>query len=164
MKRVTLGLVLLLAVLATTAPSFAQVNPVWTAVASTGAIDEGSLGNFLFGTTNLGYRNNVLTPIIARYNVVNIAGFVNPAWTTLELGAVDATANGQVSATLWEVNPCTGTRVAKCTTTSVDNDQAGVCTTCQFAGIDFVNFLYYVEVTLSRNMAVNVQATTLRIW
>lgn len=161
MKRIGFGIALLLALV--TVPAFAQVNPVWTAVASTGVIDEAALGIFAFGTTNLGYKNNSLLPIVARYNVVNIAGAVNPAWTMLELGSLDTSANTQVSASLWEVNPCTGTRVLKCTVVSV-NDDVATCATCQFAGIDFVNFLYYVEVTLSRNMNVPVQATTLRIW
>ncbi|HXU47017.1 MAG TPA: hypothetical protein VN783_15925 [Thermoanaerobaculia bacterium] len=161
MKRIGFGIALLLTLVAM--PTFAQANPVWTAVASTGVIDEAALGFFAFGTTNLGYKNNALQPIVARYNVVNIAGFVNPAWTTLELGYLDTSANTQVAASLWEVNPCTGTRVLKCTVVSVDNN-ASTCATCQFAGIDFVNFLYYVELTIARNANVNVQANTLRIW
>ena len=42
MKKLALGCALLLALVAV--PTWAQVNPVWTAVASTGTIDEAALG------------------------------------------------------------------------------------------------------------------------
>lgn len=153
-------------------PAFAQApnNPlVWTAVASTGTIDESALGIFSFGTTNLGYLGTSpsMAPIVARYNVTNLAGGgMNPPWNTLELGYLDTNTGGQVTATLFRVNPCTGSRVALCTVTSVDNPTGPTCRSCSFtAGVNFQAFLYYVEVTITRlTPSASPQANTLRIF
>ena len=160
-----------LALLALPLPLLAQVNPVWTAVASTGTIDEANFTpavNFVFGSTNLGFLGNNTGTIVARYNVTNIAGPVNPAWNHLELGAIDTSgaAGNQVTATLYQVNPCTGVQVALCVATSITTGAAGVCTDCNFINvINFTQFLYYVEVRISRNVAnANEQALTLRIY
>lgn len=153
-------------------PALAQ-NPtsplVWTAVASTGTMDESALAIFQFGTTNLGHlaTSTSLNPIVARYNVTNLAGGgANPAWNTLELGYLDLNNGGSVVATLYRVSPCNGNRVVLCTVTSVDNSTGPTCKTCTFgAGIDFQNFLYYVEVTINRiSPGVFPQANTLRIF
>jgi len=169
--RTALRCLALFALLALPLPVLAQVvNPVWTAVASTGTIDEANYTpvNFAFGTTNLGFLGGNFGAIVARYNVTNINGAMNPPWNFLELGAIDTSnmAGNQVVASLYQVNPCTGAQVLLCSTTSVLTGAAGVCTTCQFAGpIDFIQFLYYVEVKVSRTAAgINEQALTLRIY
>lgn len=149
----------------------AQLNPVWTAVASTGTVDETNYTpvNFAFSGPALGFLGASTAPsIVAHYNVTNLAGASNPAWTALELGAIDASAvaGNQVSATLIRVNPCTGAQVAICTTTSVTNT-TGICTRCLFAAntFDFTQFLYYVEVKVSRTAStITEQAVTLRIF
>lgn len=160
-------------------PLLAQVapNPVWTAVASTGTVDEANYTpvNFAFGggppgLPSLGFLGGaVQPPVVARYNVTNLAGFGNPPWTTLELGAIDTSpaAGNNVTARLIQVKPCSGLQVVLCTVVSLDNPAGnGVCKTCNFtASIDFTQFLYYVEVTVSRTSnANNEQALTLRIF
>jgi len=100
--------------------------------------------------------------------LTDVAGVPNPAWTTLELGAIDssAVAGNQVTATLIRVTRCTGAQLAICTATSVTST-TGACTPCTFPGntFDFNNFLYYVEVKISRTAStVSELATTLRIF
>ncbi|HSG40099.1 MAG TPA: hypothetical protein VLE27_10720, partial [Thermoanaerobaculia bacterium] len=87
MKRTYLTLAVVFLFLAAL-PLSAQTG-TWTAVGSTGIIDEASLGIFQFGTTNLTYNaGGSLSPIIARYNVTNTWGASDdtPPWTTLEMG------------------------------------------------------------------------------
>jgi hypothetical protein len=149
----------------------AQLNPVWTNVASDGSVDETNYTpvNFAFSGPALGFLGASINPtIVAHYNVTNLAGASNPAWTSLELGAIDTSgaAGNQVTATLIRVSPCTGQQVAICTTTSVTNT-TGICTRCLFAAntFDFTQFLYYVEVKVSRTAStVTEQAVTLRIF
>lgn len=151
------------------------VSPVahashWTAVASTGTVDESAAaaGIFAFGPTTLGYLPGImaLAPIVARYNVTNTSGVDIAPWTTLELGYFDNAAAGQITADLYKVDPCTGVRSLLCTATSA-NMAVPSCVTCTFAGnvIDFSQYLYYVEVTVDRNNAGALPtANTLRIF
>lgn len=174
--RIVFRLIVALVVLALPLPSFAQLNPVWTAVASTGVVDEANLNpvNFAFGggppgLPSLGFLGASIQPaIVARYNVTNLDGTMNPNWTNLELGAIDTSpaANNQVVARLIRVHACDGAQVVLCTTTSATSS-TGACTRCTFpaAAIDFTQFLYYVEVTVSRTAStVTEQALTLRIF
>jgi hypothetical protein len=149
-------------------PLAAQTG-TWTAVASTGVVDESATGIYAFGTTNLGYNGaGSLATIVARYNVTNTFGggvSDTPGWTLLELGYFDNSASSAVTATLFRVNPCTGAQVVVCSVTSFDNP-AATCNFCQFgpATFNFANNLYYVEVKIGRSAAaVSPQALTLRI-
>lgn len=173
MKRLTALLFALVAIV-TLAPA-ASAQPIWTAVANTGAMDETATGIFAFITDGAGspaglqYRpgSASLARIIARYNVTNPldAGLILP-WTTLELGATDLGATGSVTAILMRVNRCNGVAVPVCAVTSVDSN-IPQCSTCTFAAgsINFTTSLYYVEVILSRTAAAaNPIAHTLRIF
>lgn len=141
----------------------------WTAVASTGTVDEAAETFYAFGNspTSLGYLGGsaVLNPIVARYNVTNTSGQEMPLWNQLELGYFDNSAAGQVVAQFFRVDPCTGVRTLICSVTSV-NAATASCVRCSFAtGIDFSQFLYYVEVTISRSNAAALPAAhTLRIF
>lgn len=144
----------------------------WTSVASTGAIDGSSLSYFSFAGPNLTYLagSTSLTPLIARYNVTNT--FDNnsnpdmPGWTTLELtyGAAGLPA-AAVTATLFQVDPCTGNQVLICTVSSLAG--ASTCGDCTFSSttFNFASHVYYVEVTEIRH-ASNLfpTAKTLRIF
>lgn len=156
------------------APS-ASAQPIWTAVANTGAMDETATGIFAFITdgpgTPAGLRylpaSASLAPVIARYNVTNPdeANLVLP-WTQLELGATDTGATMAVTASLVRVNACTGAAVVVCTVTSL-NSATPVCNRCTFAAgaVNFATNLYYVEVRLTRTTAAsNPIAHTLRIF
>jgi hypothetical protein len=148
----------------------AAQSGTWTAVGSTGVIDESSTGVYAFGTTNLTYNGStLLTPIVARYNVTNtFGGGVSdaPGWSTLEMGYFDASTAVSVRADLFQVDPCTGKQTIICSVLSVDAT-AATCRTCQFHPI--INFganLYYVQVTLTRQAATAPapQLFTLRIF
>lgn len=150
-------------------PLAAQTG-TWTAVGSTAVIDEGSLGIFQFGTTNLTYNAaGSLNPIVARYNVTNTFGGATsdtPPWAFLEMGYLDTNPQVAVQATLFRVDPCTGVQTALCTVASTDATTS-VCKRCQFtAGINFATNLYYVQVTLTRTSAAvpAPQLFTLRIF
>ncbi|HET9209046.1 MAG TPA: hypothetical protein VFR03_01535 [Thermoanaerobaculia bacterium] len=161
--------ILALAVVALFLAAFAASaqTGTWTAVGSTGAIDPASVGiSAVFGGTRLGFSSGTGNTIITRFNVTNTFGGafndVTP-WTTLELGAVGATAVDIVKATLYKVIPCTGARSAICSVTNTSN----VCASCFFpAGtINFGANLYYVEVTISRTTTTaSPQLSTLRIF
>jgi len=162
-------IVLAVALIALAGLPLAAQTGTWTAVASTGVVDESAAGIYAFGSTNLGYNGaGSVAPIVARYNVTNtLGGGVSdtPPWTILELGFFDNNVGSGVSATLFRVSPCTGVPTAICTASSFDN-ATSTCNFCQFPPTTF-NFaanLYYVEVRVSRNaVALNPQALTLRI-
>lgn len=148
--------------------SLSAQTGTWTAVASSGDIDETALGIFAVNGSSLQHQGASLTSIVARYNVTNTfgGGLTDlPPWTTLELGSFDNTNLGGVRATLFQVDPCTGNQVALCGVGSVDA-AAPTCQKCSFTQqIDFGQFLYYVEVVIFRsNGAVFPAARTLRIY
>jgi hypothetical protein len=141
----------------------------WTAVGSTGAVDEASLGLFATNLTNLSYAaaSTSTTSIVARYNVTNTDETGGPfpgapPWSTLEIGYVEPGALGSITARLMNVDLCTGQIVSLC---SVTSDDGTSCKRCTFTTpFDFVNKLYWVEVTLARSSAtVNPAIRALRI-
>lgn len=158
-----------------------QIIRPWTAVASTGAVDEASLNSYAFGTmlpTDFGFRPNVAAlMVIARYNVTNT--FDNnanpniPNWHTLELGGV-APLGSTVTAALFQVERCSGRIIpppggpanAPLCTAVMANIPAPSCRSCQFAGpVDFATFLYFVEVRITRpSPNLQPRAFTLRIF
>ncbi|HEX2643853.1 MAG TPA: hypothetical protein VHU81_12745 [Thermoanaerobaculia bacterium] len=161
LSLVTLALGILLAL-----PPMAQAEH-WTAVGSTGTVDESASGFYGFGATSAGYRagSTALTSAVFRYNVTNTSGQEIAPWNEFELGYFDNGATGQVLAQFFQVNPCTGARTLICSITSQDSPTAN-CARCTFGtAIDFSKFLYYVEVTVSRsNSAALPTANTLRIF
>jgi hypothetical protein len=150
----------------------------WTAVGSTGVVDEAALGIFAFGTTDVGYSTASASTasFFVRYNVTNT--FDNnlnpnmPGWKILELGSL-APPGSEVRATFYRVNPCDGSRVRLCT---VNNAGGGgpLCKICEFTTsfgpIDFSEYLYYVEVQMLRTATAvggplaNPKAYTLRVY
>ena len=165
---------------ATSAASQAITVP-WTAVASTGTVDEsafvGGAPIFTFGpslfpvalyppsVTGVGYNpaSASLAPIILRYNVTNTfetgpLGPNQPTWQFLELGST-APQGTLVAATLFRVRRCTGEQAAICSVTNLNQPlpappaAPGICLRCQFpvGSINFANDLFYVEVVLRRN-------------
>ena len=149
----------------------AALQVPWTAVASTGSIDEQSLGVYAFGTTDLGFAGGGGTQIIARYNVTNT--FDNspfgpnvPGWRTLELGS-NAPPGSFVVADLYSVEPCTGVRAIICRAFNAGGG-GPKCDFCQLASpttIDFTKSLYYVELRMIRTPGTaGPRAFTLRIY
>jgi len=140
-------------------PSFADH---WTSVASAGAIDVPSnafVSNVAVSPAAVpSGQINVLT---VRYNITNTSEF--PPWATLEIGYIDSGGgSNSISATIYRVSPGGSPRTALCTVTSAD---FGSLSTCSFpGGIDFSQFLYYVEATLTRVGATQLSLRTLRVY
>jgi len=158
-----LGLGLLLASL----PA-AAITGSWTGVGSTGVVDESAAGTYAFGSTNLGYApaSASISPIFARFNVTNtLQTSDTPPWNTLELGYFDNAATSSVRADLIQVTPCTGVQTVLCSVTSNDN-AVSTCKPCTFtAPINFATNVYYIQVTISRNVAtVSPQLLTLKLF
>jgi hypothetical protein len=158
-------------VLFLTALTASAQTGTWTAVGSTGTVDPTQVALFgVIGGTRLGFNpaggSNAGT-IVARFNVTNTWGGGtrdNPPWTTLEVGGVNTSGFDIVAATLYRVNPCTGARTAICT---ANNTISNSCATCVFPNttFNFTNFLYYVEVSITRTVGTgSPQLSTLRIF
>jgi hypothetical protein len=149
----------------------------WTAVGSTGAVDESALNIFAFTDACVGYRpattGAVTGAIEIRYNVTNTYDNRTPptipGWTTLELGSM-VTTGSQVEAILYKVEKCTGNQSEVCrarNTPSPLPTPAPVCKTCTFAAnaLDFANNLYYVKMTITRTTPnAQPRGCTLRIF
>ncbi|MBL8150132.1 MAG: hypothetical protein JNN15_09420 [Blastocatellia bacterium] len=143
----------------------------WTAVASTGAIDDQSLTLFAFDAANLGFKPKVAGTIVARYNVTNTCSHPDhtmiPGWTILEMGST-APMNSVVMAQFYRVDKCTGKQTVLCTVANRSNpNKPGECLCCSFPkeAVDFSKALYYVEVTLySSGPTVKPLLHTLRIY
>jgi hypothetical protein len=159
MKRATVRCTVLALFLA--ALPLAAQSGAWTAVGSTGSIDEASLGIYAVGTTNLLHQTGAVGTVVSRFNVTNTYGggiTDTPPWTTLELTYFDIDPASTVSATLFRVNRCSNVSSVVCGVTSVDSTNV-TCVTCTFpAGtINFGANNYVVEVRVSRT-ATNTSA------
>jgi hypothetical protein len=150
-------------------PAFQTLPKPWTAVGSSGVVDESSLNVFAFGTADIAFRAGATaTVVVARYNVTNTfdnnANPNRPGWTTLEMGS-NAPINTIIEAKLFEIKACGTDPVLLCTARNRSNDTP--CAKCTInSTIDFTNKLYFVEVTLNRNSANNASPRmfTLRVF
>ena len=141
----------------------------WTAVGSSGAVDEDSLRAYAFGSADIGFRPGAPGSIItARYNVTNTfdnnANPNRPGWRQLEMGS-KAPNSTIIEAKLFQIKACDTTPVLLCTARNRSNDHP--CARCDFnAPIDFTDSLYYVEVTLNRfnSTTANPRMFTLRLF
>lgn len=157
-----------LAVFLSALPVAAQ-SGAWTAVGSSGNIDEASLGIFGVNGPALHHAGAATGTVFARYNVTNTlgGGFTDaPPWNTLEMTYFDNSASSVVSAVLLQVDRCTGAQTVLCNVSSVDFG-SNTCKTCNFpaGSINFATSLYWVEVRMSRSTsAVTPQLIGLRIF
>jgi hypothetical protein len=150
-------------------PVFQTPPRPWTAVGSSGVVDEASLNVFAFGTADIAFRAGATaTVVVARYNVTNTfdnnANPNRPGWTTLEMGS-NAPINTIIEAKLFEIKACGTDPVLLCTARNRSNDTP--CAKCTInSTIDFTSKLYFVEVTLNRNSANNASPRmfTLRLF
>jgi hypothetical protein len=165
MKRALLSFAVAILFLAAL-PLSAQTG-TWTAVASTGVVDNSAVGIYSFGTTDLTYLTNSVRSIIARYNVTNTWGVTDtPPWSILEMGYLDPSTATSVQADLYQVEPCTGKQTLLCSVTSVDSTTP-TCGKCEFHPVfNFGTNLYYVQVTLTHAVATAPSPSlfTLRIF
>ena len=139
-------------------PSFQVPPKPWTALGSTGAVDEASLSTFAFGTADIAFKAGAAgTIVVARYNVTNTfdnnANPNKPGWTTLEMGS-HAPLNTIIEAKLFQVKACGQDPVLLCTARNRSMDNP--CAKCTIQGtVDFTSQLYYVEVTMNRTSPNN---------
>jgi hypothetical protein len=135
----------------------------WTAVASTGTVDEDSLHLFDFGSeagiSRATFKSFSKDDLVIRYNVTNTfdnSGIPNiPGWTIFELG-YSVTPGWQVVAKLIRVRRCDGLEEVICNVKSpmITGGRVPICDTCKADSkgpIDFTDFLYYVELTMGEH-------------
>jgi hypothetical protein len=156
-----------------TASAQGAVPVPWTAVASTGVIDEAFTNFYAFGTTDLGFAGGGGQQILARYNVTNtydsspITNNPNvPGWRTLELGSLAPPGN-VVVADLYRVESCTGVRTHLCRAFNAGGGgpKCDFCFLQNINDVDFSKNLYYIELRLFRNPGTaGPRAFTLRIY
>jgi len=123
----------------------------WTAVGSTGAIDEGSLGVYAANDAALFFATGTTGNIISYFNVVNNSGSDTPPWTTLDLTSKDGSASGNVTAVLYRVPKCSGSAIAVCSALSSETSTTPVCTSCSTGQLDFANNAYFIKVFVDRS-------------
>jgi hypothetical protein len=153
--------------LALFAAPFASLGQTWmTPCSSGGMIDESSTGLYQVFGSQLWHKAGATGDVVSRYDVINTSDTATPAWTTLELGYLDTGSNGSITATLWQVDPCTGAATSICSVTSA-NSASAKCVECTFAS-DTFNFgtnFYFVNVTVSRSTTTaTARANTVRIF
>jgi hypothetical protein len=148
---------------------FQAIRSPWTAIGSTGVVDETSANAYAFGAADIGFRaGSPATLLVARYNVTNT--FDNnpdpnfPGWTTLEMGS-NAPINTMIEARLFRLKACDSQLELLCIARNRSNDFP--CARCEIPQpIDFTSNLYYVEVVLDRTAAAGAfpRMFTLRIF
>jgi hypothetical protein len=150
----------LLSMLLSAVPAFAQMD--WNAVGSTGDIDETSAGLFDVNGPQLAFRPAAVGVLVARYQVTNTygAGITKmPPWNTMLMAYNDNGAGATVRARLFRLHTCERQPQLICEVRSADN---GVCGPCQIAAfalpIDFNNYVYYVEVDMTKAAAADFPA------
>lgn len=167
MKRVILRCAVLALSLAAV-PVAAQTR-AWTSVGSTGTIDRASLGLYATSNATLGFVAGPVGTVVARYNVTNAfgGGFTDtPPWNIFEMTYFDNSPSSVVTATLVQVDRCTGAITVVCGITSSDA-AANTCARCTFptGTINFAASNYVIEVKVNRTTnVVNPQLVALRIF
>jgi hypothetical protein len=134
-------------------PAAAQ-NYDWSSVGSTGNFRPNDF--FLAATSGptSKFNSHSTGTMVKRYLVTNTFGTGSsstPGWTNLRAAFTDDSANGSVTIKLFKVDKCNNNETLLCTISS--SDASGVqCSSCQIAStdVDFANFSYWVEVTLTR--------------
>lgn len=159
MLRKMIGALGFAALLALSSQASAQM---WTAVASTGAIEDGSQNTYYASSSSLAFRAGATGTVAANYNVTNpkdTSG--SPSWTTMEFTARNPVGSPSTSAQAILYRAPRGTNSAASSVCIASAPVATVSTTtCTFSSsmIDFNNYRYFVRVVLGRDSTANVVA------
>ena len=147
----------LVTALAVMMPSVTSAS--WTAVASTGAVDDLDLGIVDTDTTTMRIKNSATLPAIlnVRYNVVAVDGMIqgpSDPGILLQMRVRDNGPEGRVTARLKAVNFETGTTTTLATVDS--NDVAAApgfqrVHVIRCATIDFSANAYFVDVAITKS-------------
>lgn len=162
-----IGALGLAALLAVSSSAGAQV---WTAVASTGAIEDASLGNYFAGAASLAFRSGATGTVGANFNVTNPKDTSSsPSWTTLEFTARNPGGSPATfaQAVLYRVPRGSGSVAGSLCIALAPATGAISTTTCTFSSslVDFTNYYYFVRVLLSRDStASTVAAYEIRVF
>ncbi|HEX9985221.1 MAG TPA: hypothetical protein VGF69_18330 [Thermoanaerobaculia bacterium] len=142
----------MLSLLLSAVPAFAQMD--WSAVGSTGVIDETSTPLYEFNGPSLNLRPAQVGVAVARYQVNNTfgSGFTKmPPWTTMLMAYNDNGPGAFVRARLFRVNICTRVPELICEIRSQDNTNCDKCQIDPARPIDFNSYVYYIEADLTKN-------------
>lgn len=150
-SRILLAVVAVLVAAAPVAPAVAA-SPPWTAAGTTVVIDETSVPMSALTPPFFAFAPAAGNGVITGYlNVTDTTATALPGWNYLELSAFDNSPQSQVSATLFQLDKCTGAVTAICQAVSTD---AAVtkCSRCALnAQLDFTLYDYYVTVNIYRS-------------
>ncbi|HEX3131405.1 MAG TPA: hypothetical protein VH394_28970 [Thermoanaerobaculia bacterium] len=132
---------------------------VWTAVASSGAIEDNSAATY--GTSNgaLFFRSGATGNVNAIYNVTDPKDSGSPSWTTLEFVAKTGGGLGVfATASLYRQPRFSGTAIAICSALAPATGALST-STCTFSSstFDFANNYYFVRVSLGRTSTAQSQ-------
>ncbi|HKH44875.1 MAG TPA: hypothetical protein VKM72_09465 [Thermoanaerobaculia bacterium] len=148
-----------LALLAISSNASAQM---WTAVASTGAIEDTAIGNYYAGSSSLAFRAGATGTVGANYNVTNPKDTGNPAWTTMEFTAKNPGGSPATfaQAILYRAPRGTASGASSVCIAIAPVSASATTTTCTFSSsmIDFNNYRYFVRVLLGRDSTSTVVA------
>ena len=156
---------LTLAAVALLAAPVASFGSHWTAVCSTGAIDEADVSQYQFSGAGLFFASGQTGTIQAKYNVTNTTQEENiPPWNTLELAYADNSASSSVSASLVRVTRCTGVTLTIATVSSTNLAGVHCSTDALSEDVNFGSYNYYIIVTITRTVTtVSPAAYTLTL-
>jgi len=160
MFRKLIGVLGFAAMLAVSSSAGAQM---WVAVASTGAIEDTSIGNYFAGSSSLAFRSGATGTVAANYNVTNPKDTPgSPAWTTMEFTAKNPGGSPATfaQAILYRAPRGTASGASSVCIAIAPAGPSATTTTCTFASsmIDFDNYRYFVRVVLGRDSTANIVA------
>ena len=139
---------------------------VWSAVASSGAIEHGSQTTYATSNGTLFFRSGATGNVNAILNVTNPEDFGNPSWTTLEFTARSSGGFGTfATATLYRQPRFSGTAIAVCSALAPSTGALST-STCTFSSstFDFDNNYYFVRVSLGRTATETQHAYGIRVY
>ena len=128
----------------------------WSNVGSAGNFQSGSFFSATSTGPTLKFKSISTGTIVKRYLVTNTFGSaINsiPGWTNLRAAFTDDSSNGSVVIKLFKVDNCSNTETQLCEIDSADGSgvQCESCALASSSDVDFANFTYWVEVTLTRS-------------
>lgn len=140
----------------------------WVAVASTGAIEDTSIGTYYAASSSLAFRAGATGTVGALYNVNNPKDSGSPAWTTMEFTAKNPGGSPATfaQAILYRVPKGTASGASSVCIAIAPVSAAATTTPCTLSSaMDFANYRYFVRVLLGRDSTANiVSAFEIRIY
>lgn len=134
----------------------------WISVASTGAIEDASIGNYAASQSYLAFRAAATGTVGANYNVTNpMDTNTNPAWTTMEFTAKNPGGSPATfaQAILYRIPKGTNGSASSVCIALAPAAAPATTTTCTLtSAIDFNNYRYFVRVLLSRDSTASIVA------